>query len=404
MILRPLITIPFVVFLSLSCESAARLTPSEDREVSVVLRPTQSSLVEGEPVFEASETRITLQKGAWDEIQGAQFVNREKGWVTSYRSIYTTSDEGKTWERLSFKAPENSRISSFSFVDESRGWLAVWKQIHTERFGLGNSSIIFNTDDGGRTWNEQANFPAEVDIRQVTFRDAKNGLVIGSRTIDQPLTPGPPYRDMVVLKTVDGGQTWNEISEPVKASLAKASAGPDHGWHLRWISESELFLLTGGGRVLHSSDSGATWKILVGFKDAPPEQMVRPTGYYKILLDPENRIRILGGEMGPEGQWGDLIVDHDNSWTRHQLLATPIFDAIFLSANEVLASGMALPHVDEEPAAKPAGVILKSLDCGKSWTTVYRSNRREIFISLTKISDKEFYAVSDAGTFLKFTL
>lgn len=108
--------------------------------------------------------------------------------------------------------------------------------------------------------------------------------------------------------------------------------------------------------------------------------------------------------MGMEGFWGDLVVkSSDNSWTSYQLVRVPILDAVFLSANEVLASGMEIP-LAERPSRSTVGVILHSLNSGKNWTPIYRSKSEEMFVSLTRVSDKEFYAVSDDGTFLKFSL
>jgi hypothetical protein len=47
---------------------------------------------------------------------------------------------------------------------------------------------------------------------------------------------------------------------------------------------------------------------------------------------------------------------------------------------------------------------LRSFDNGRSWQTIYRSKSQETFFFLTKINDHDFYAVSDMGTFLRFTL
>ena len=405
MILRSVLTISIASLLLLSCESGARLTPIENHDVTVVLKPTASSLVEAaDRIAEAAETQIASRKDAAHEFQRAQFVNKTKGWASTRHSIYTTTDEGKTWERLPFKTEANSRISSFFFVDESRGWLSVWKLVPSERYGMGNSSTIFVTTDGGKSWKEQANFPDEVEIKQISFRDGNRGLAIGARTIDQPRDVGPPYSEILVLSTDNSGDTWSEISERLKAALQRAKAGPDSGWDVRWRSPTEIFLLTGSGTLLQSLDSAATWSVVTRLKGEPG-----PTGlassYYKIVFDPAQEMRVIGGVMGTEGFWGDLVVKGDNnSWTSYQLVRVPILDAVFLSANEVLAAGMEIPHVDERPSRSTVGVILQSLDSGKSWTPIYRSKSEEMFVSLTRIIEKEFYAVSDAGTFLKFSL
>jgi hypothetical protein len=83
---------------------------------------------------------------------------------------------------------------------------------------------------------------------------------------------------------------------------------------------------------------------------------------------------------------------------------TPIRHAVFLSDKEVLACGANLRRVDEKSHLKSAGVILRSFDSGKSWQSIYRSKSYETFFFLTEVKDNNFYAVSDAGTFLRFSL
>ncbi|HET8670591.1 MAG TPA: hypothetical protein VFM05_08205, partial [Candidatus Saccharimonadales bacterium] len=122
-----------------------------------------------------------------------------------------------------------------------------------------------------------------------------------------------------------------------------------------------------------------------------------------LIFDPANKLRLLGGTMGVEGYWGNLVVNgENNSWTNYQLSRVPILDAVFLSKNEVLACGLETPG-DNKRSPKTVGIILRSLDGGRSWAAIYRSKATENFISLTKVADK-LYAVSDAGTFLSFAL
>ena len=162
--------------------------------------------------------------------------------------------------------------------------MAVPKQVDHRRYGLGNSSMIFSTRDGGQTWREQANFPNEVRIRHVSFLDAQRGLAIGARIIDQPASQGPAYSEILVLSTQNGGETWNDISDPIKTAVGAVRG--DSAWAVRWVSATEIFLLTRSGRVLQTSNSGAAWKTIVKFRDERPEGLVSSTAYYKIVFDP----------------------------------------------------------------------------------------------------------------------
>ena len=393
----------FVALLScLSCELRADRAElaSRPEEVSVVLKPTEAIFREtADTVVVEKETRIgpTAESDPWHK---AQFVNEQKGWAGTYRSIYRTSDGGSKWERLPFQTRERSRISSFFFIDESRGWLAITSQVHNERYGLGNSSKVFSTKDGGDTWNEQADFPDEVRISEVSFLNANQGFAIGSRLIDQPANVGPPYEEVLVLSTADGGNVWTDLSAALKDELRTS----DSGLSLHSLSATELLLLTANGRIVQTPDRGKTWKTIVKFKNDSSNGMSSPTAYFRLIFDPEKKVRVLGGSQGVEGYWGNLVVNGENNfWTSYELLRVPILDAVFLSKNEVLACGMETPAVDDKRSPATVGIILKSLDGGRSWGPVYRSKANETFISLTKAADK-LYAISDTGTFLSFAL
>ena len=71
----------------------------------------------------------------------------------------------------------------------------------------------------------------------------------------------------------------------------------------------------------------------------------------------------------------------------------------------MIACGLNVRTIHEKAKRlKDAGVILRSFDGGKSWESIYRSKTFETFFFITKVKDNLFYAVSDTGTFLRFTL
>jgi photosystem II stability/assembly factor-like uncharacterized protein len=358
--------------------------------------------VETEPPVQGVETRIKGKVGELFEFKRAQFVNENHGWAMSSGSLHRTTDGGKSWERLPQKPENEATFEALFFLDESRGWLTAVKRDYKERYGLGNSSVIMVTNDGGGSWTLQSSFPNEVVISEIRFSNKDEGLAVGARIIDSR----PPYKELLLLKTSNGGKDWSNISESVKSAIKHENAiASDSGRHVEWTSSSVL-LLTGSGRVLRSEDRGETWNLLASFTDERPNGVISSTGYHKLALDSEGRIRVVAGGEGDEGYWGDLVVQDGSQWTSYEAHLTPIRDALFLSNNEVLACGANLRRVDEKPnpRLKNAGVILRSFDSGKSWETIYRSKSYETFFYLTNVKDNQFYAVSDTGTFLRFSL
>jgi photosystem II stability/assembly factor-like uncharacterized protein len=347
------------------------------------------------------QTQITSKAEKPKPFTQAVFVNERSGWASTNKFLYATSDGGDQWRRLTFTAGEDSRISSFTFIDDSRGWLAVTKQTYAERYGMGNSSQIWATTDGGNTWNKQADFADEVHIREIIFLNADNGFAIGARTLDQPQNQGPPYDEILILKTVDGGRAWAEISDGARAEIKKQTGSTgDHGWDIASPVSTDLFLLTRNSALMQSSDEGKTWKTIARFKDQRPQGFVSSVAFFKLVFDTEQRIRIIAGAQGDEGYWGDFVTRADDaSWASYELNLMPILDAKFLSKNEIVACGL-----EVRTGLPVVGLILHSLDGGKSWERVYRSRISEAFFSLTKFGERKFYAVSDAGTVLKFDL
>lgn len=373
------------------------------KKLPTLLRPVAAVIHEnGGNQVAAEEVMIKSSPGSPFEFKGAQFINGKKGWARTEKSLYQTSDGGKTWRRLPLNMPQHSRIYSLFFIDEERGWLAEVTQVDNERYGLGYSSRIMVTEDGGKSWSEQKNFPDEVNISEIKFLNANDGLAVGARVIDHR----PPYDEIFVLTTSNGGRVWNNISDGVKAAIRNDSGiANDTGSGIHWSSKSNIFLLTRNGRVVSSTDQGRTWNMLVEFQDVRPDGSNSSTGYYKLLLDPKEQIRVIAGASGDEGHWGDLIVkDEQSSWSSYELLRTPIRDAVFLTNKELVACGQQIRPFDEKPNQPDAGIILHSLDSGRSWVPIYRSKLNEMFISLARISDNDFFAVSDRGTFLHFSL
>jgi hypothetical protein len=101
-----------------------------------------------------------------------------------------------------------------------------------------------------------------------------------------------------------------------------------------------------------------------------------------------------------------IVNDGRGLWTSYELIRISFRDAIFLSDNELVVCGRETKTQQERMQSPlPAvGIILYSLDRGKSWAPIYRSKENETFISLTRVKGNSFYALSDTGTFLRLTL
>ncbi len=132
----------------------------------------------------------------------------------------------------------------------------VWRYVRNPPFGgaiqdvfcVPNNSVIWavghgwigNSIDAGNTW---AAHSITGDLWGVWFRDLNEGLACG-------------YNG-VVLKTVDGGNVWNQISVPTTDDLIRISFWDD-----------SVGIIAGGsiypesGLILRTTDFGETWQIV----------------------------------------------------------------------------------------------------------------------------------------------
>jgi photosystem II stability/assembly factor-like uncharacterized protein len=333
-------------------------------------------------------------------LTSAQFIDADKGWAADPDSIYKTTDAGRTWERLKVGLPPNSHITSFFFVNPEKGWLAAVARKETGRYGLGYSSRLMRTDDGGKTWAVQESLGDEVNLGRVEFVDPNVGFAIGNKVIDSK----PAYVEVFAARTTDGGRTWINISDRIN-SVVKNEYGvaTDDAVDVYRSVSSRILLLTRLGRVVGSSDGGNSWRLDTQFEGENLQ-----TGYEKIESGGDGSLKILAGQSGDEGFRGNLIVeDSEHSLISYNIARTPLSDAVFLSDSEIIACGMGLQSTQHRGRAQNdqslAGVVLHSTDGGKTWSVIYRSKSGEAFVSITSI-DSHFYVIGQAGTLLKFTL
>jgi photosystem II stability/assembly factor-like uncharacterized protein len=169
---------------------------------------------------------------------------------------YRSSDGGATWERTDFP----------------RG-LQVWSiTVHPRDprvMFAGTSPVgVFRSDDGGSTWRKLPN---------ATQRD-RITMAFPSRVMRIAITPGNPdaiYAALEVagvIRSVDGGETWDDCSDP----LEKLAERPQLKSKIQSDSEAEgmldahallvsdaaptsVFLAVRMG-LFRSDDRGATWQ------------------------------------------------------------------------------------------------------------------------------------------------
>lgn len=165
-------------------------------------------------------------------LMGISFATKDQGWIVTERTnILHTEDGGKTWA-VQFK-DQDFILKSVSFCDERNGW------------AVGEYGFVYHTADGGKTWAHQA---GEFGFSEET------GEVVGGHYLFDIVAVNPKTAWVVgidghVAKTVDAGKTWRKQMTGVPKT------------HLFGVSVGEKgVLIAGDGVLLRTTDGGATWQ------------------------------------------------------------------------------------------------------------------------------------------------
>ncbi|MEP0545295.1 MAG: YCF48-related protein [Rhodothermales bacterium] len=124
------------------------------------------------------------------------------------------------------------QVAPFTSLD-----LVAVQAVDSERVAtVDEDGLVYQSADGGASWNAAAAAPANLDASDVHFTSELDGWVIGSGAIGRAL-----------FHTTDGGATWTPVPGFGGAYVAVDIEGT-HGWAANT-----------SGRYYYSHDGGATW-------------------------------------------------------------------------------------------------------------------------------------------------
>ena len=188
----------------------------------------------------------TKLEGMFNIPMAVCMVDADVGYLTSLGipnpGIYRTDNGGRSWVEQALPGDPRCMLNDIFFLDQNTGWTV-------------GGDLAFYTTDGGATWNA-ASVPAldaGLQINGVHFSDATHGLAVGG----DPGEEGDEYTDPVppssgfILRSDDGGQSWQMVTDGYAGSL----------WRV-WATDSQHAWAVGGGEaglILKSSTGGSSW-------------------------------------------------------------------------------------------------------------------------------------------------
>ncbi|MFB0516874.1 MAG: YCF48-related protein [Candidatus Neomarinimicrobiota bacterium] len=248
------------------------------------------------------------------------FIDETTGWAVGDRgTIIHTANGGQTWVIQQTRDVSHD-MSQGIMIDRQHGWFA--------EFCPGR---IWKTENGGLNWEIQ-NEGSGATFHSIEFVDTVHGWVVGETGVNR-----------LVLRTVDGGESWEEIITPplYKVTFFDSAVG------------------IGGGDILYrTTDGGRTWQV----------QEVEPALRFGIIdmhfVDDQN-----GWAVGASCDALDagVILNTKNggeTWQVQVPDAGAVLQGVYFSdQNHGCAVGSIHPF--------PGGAILITHDGGENWNYHY---------------------------------
>lgn len=268
-------------------------------------------------------------------FRGLSVVNDKVAWIGGSKGwLGVTKDGGRSWDFAQLEGLEEFSLRSVYAFDDQKVIVA----------NAGSPANILLTVDGGVSWekvytneNEAAFFDG------IDFWNKDEGIIYGD-AIDGK---------MLLLRTTDGGSTWNTVANAPLLVEGEASFAAS-GTGIRCIGKTKVVIATGGltSRLWVSDDNGENWKDL----NVPIIQGEKTTGIYSIAVDGSKIILVGGDYTKPTVAHKNHLLSSDNgvTWNKPETPIRGYRECVeFINKNTVLATG-------------PTGTDM-SADDGQSW-------------------------------------
>lgn len=307
-------------------------------------------LVAGAVAASAQRGWEKRNSGTTEDLVSVYFAENNKGWIAGDNGFLAhTTNRGATWTKVELDTTEN--INEIYFRNEKNGYLVAGKE-------------MFQTDDAGNSWRKVSLYRA-VDAKgtpeflSIRFADRRRGIAVGSVLNDRGAVI-----DSLVLRTEDGGETWQRVVVPPKTEL----------FHLDFVGSSRVWIVGDRGVVLFSDNGGESF-------------VQQRSGVERALYNVDFRDSKEGYAVGGRGT---ILRTEDggNNWIRVATSFPGTFMRVDFADDK---NGWIVGH---------GGVILRSGDRGKTWVKQDSGTEARIFGLF--INKRVGWAVGASGTLLEY--
>lgn len=207
-------------------------------------------------------------------FRGLSVVDNKVAWVSgSYGWIGRTNNGGKSWKFSQINKFEDKGFRSLFAFDDKRAVIA----------NAGAPANILITTNGGADWKTiYTNTDTAAFFDGIDFWNSHEGLIYGDAINGR----------MLLLRTKDGGNTWEEIANRPELEEGEVSFAAS-GTGIRCFEDSKVIIATGGkkSRLWVSENKGDTWLAI-----SPPVVQGEPTtGIYSLDVEGQT-LNLVGGD------------------------------------------------------------------------------------------------------------
>jgi photosystem II stability/assembly factor-like uncharacterized protein len=236
--------------------------------------------------------------------------------------VYKSTDAGKTWKNVGLQSSQHISRIIIHPDDPETVFVAAQGALYSDSKERG----LFKTTDGGKTWRNVLYVDEKTGASELSM-DANNSRIMYAAMWEHGRRPwkvisGGPGSGL--YKSVDGGETWDRLSEGLPTELGKMAiaVSPSNSDKVYALIESDTEKDLGG--LFVSNNAGKNWSRV-----SDDNRLTQRAWYYiEVFVDPkdENTIYVLsapalrskdGGRTwetlsGTHGDYHDLWINPNN--------------------------------------------------------------------------------------------
>ena len=278
------------------------------------------------PFFCVAQTTTfkALTENNKTSLRGLSVVSDKIIWASgSNGSVGKSTDGGRSFDWMKPVGFEKLDFRDIEAFDDQQAIIV----------NAGSPAFILKTIDGGKSWTEHyKNLDSAIFLDGMGFWGRDKGIVFGD----------PIKGKMQLLKTLNAGETWKDISGNLVLAMAEGEAAfAASGTTIKTQAGGKVWVATGGkvSNVYFSADYGQTWKV---FK-CPILQGENSTGPFSIdFYDAKHGVVVGGNYLKDKENDNNILLTADGgkTWQKPKMPISGYRSGVaYLNAKTLVATG-----------------------------------------------------------------